>query len=69
MRPPPQQPSFPHRINSNGFHDSICSRCHLTIASARNETDLSELEQRHVCNPIRLYQLLEDANSQRALAY
>ncbi|MGD0737111.1 MAG: hypothetical protein ABR976_18410 [Terracidiphilus sp.] len=66
---PQQQPNFPHRLNRNGFHDSICTRCHLTIASARNEADLASLEQIHVCNPIRLYQLQEDAVSQRANAF
>jgi hypothetical protein len=66
---PQEQPNFPHRFNSNGFYDSICTRCHLTIASARKESDLAFLEQSHVCNPIRLYQLQEDAVSQRAHAY
>jgi len=51
---------FPHRLTTNGFHDSICARCHLTIASARNEEDLALYERDHVCSPIRLYQLSED---------
>jgi hypothetical protein len=60
---------FPHRLNSNGFHDSICTRCHLTIASARNEADLAELENYHVCNPIRLYQLQVDGYKGTEQAY
>ena len=51
---------FPHRHTRNGSHDSICTRCHLTVASVRNESDLALYEQDHACNPIRLYQLSED---------
>jgi hypothetical protein len=51
---------FPHRHTIYGFHDSICTRCHLTVATSRNEADLALFEQDHVCSPIRLYQLSED---------
>ena len=60
---------FPHRLNSNGYHDSISTCCHLTVASARNEADLALYEQDHACSPIRLYQLQEDASSVRAHTY
>ena len=58
--PVPPTVSFPHRRNASGFFDSICTRCHITVASARNEEDLALYEHDHVCNPIRLYQLAED---------
>jgi len=64
-----QEPIFPHRLNRNGFHDSICTRCHLTIASACHPADLAKLEEAHICNPVRLYQLQEDAVSVRARSY
>jgi hypothetical protein len=51
---------FLHRLNRNGFHDSICMACRLTIASAKNEPRLAKYEREHTCNPIRLYQLRED---------
>jgi hypothetical protein len=53
-------PNFPHRHNINGYYDSICTTCHLTIASARSEAQLDDYERKHTCNPIRLYQLSED---------
>jgi hypothetical protein len=56
----PTSSPFPHRLNRNGFHDSICPVCHLTIASAKDEDALINYEFDHVCNPIRLYQLHED---------
>ena len=49
-------PNFPHRHNINGYYDSICTTCHLTIASARSEAQLDDYERKHTCNPIRLYQ-------------
>ena len=39
------------RRNGDGTIDSICNRCFLTIARAYNPVDLTELEQRHVCQP------------------
>jgi hypothetical protein len=53
-------PRFPHRHNCNGSHDSICTRCQLTVASVRNETDLALYEFDHTCSPIRLYDLSAD---------
>jgi hypothetical protein len=40
--------------------DSICSDCLVTIASAKDEDELARLEQAHVCDPVRLYQLGAD---------
>jgi hypothetical protein len=51
---------FPHRLNKNGFFDSICPECCLTIASTRDESALINYEIDHVCNPIRLYHLRQD---------
>ena len=43
-------PFFPHRRNRDGSFDSICLKCLLTIANARNEADLEKHEKYHVCN-------------------
>jgi hypothetical protein len=40
--------------------DSICSDCLVTIASAKDEDALAQLERAHVCDPVRLYQLGAD---------
>jgi hypothetical protein len=50
-------PHFPHRRNLNGSYDSICTVCHGTVATSRNENELSWHEQNHACSPIRLYEL------------
>jgi hypothetical protein len=44
--------SFPHRHNSDGSHDSICTECFATIAKAQSEGDLAEHESAHVCQPV-----------------
>ena len=54
------RPRFPHRDNRNGIVDSICSECLVTIASTRDEQELTRLEDAHVCDPVRLYQLGAD---------
>lgn len=61
---PTAKPDFPHRLNKDGTHDSICRVCLATVASVGNEDDLAHYEAMHVCNPMRLYQL-RDLNSQR----
>jgi hypothetical protein len=53
------RPNFPHRLNANGTYDSICTKCHLTIATVKAENELAQHERNHECNPIRLYQLSE----------
>jgi hypothetical protein len=45
---------FPHRHNRDGSHDSICILCYATIASVRNEADLAQHEQEHICDLIFL---------------
>jgi hypothetical protein len=41
---------FHRRRNKDGTFDSICLRCFLTAASAPEESELSSLERRHVCD-------------------
>lgn len=55
MSPDPR-PKFPHRHNQDGSHDSICTTCLLTVASAWTEMDLVRHEVAHVCDPVRVYQ-------------
>ena len=47
---------FPHRHNRDGSHDSIWTRCFLTIASAKDKAELVKCEHDHVCDPVLLYQ-------------
>jgi hypothetical protein len=49
--------TFPHRLNRDGTYDSICTICHQTVATAKNEKDLFRHEFDHVCNPIQILQL------------
>jgi hypothetical protein len=51
------EPNFPHRLNDDGSYDSICTSCFMTVATARNEAELSHFEWKHVCDPIQLCQL------------
>lgn len=44
-------PRYPHRRNEDGSHDSICTVCFVTVASARDESELAGHEHLHVCNP------------------
>jgi hypothetical protein len=57
----PFPPSFPHRRNTDGSFDSICLKCLLTVANARNEADLTEHEQYHVSIPPINFQRLSTA--------
>jgi hypothetical protein len=41
---------FPHRQDSDGLYHSICSACFATVARSRPESELSELEQAHICD-------------------
>ena len=45
---------FPHRHNRDGSHDSICISCYATVASVRDEADLAEHEQGHLCDMVFL---------------
>lgn len=44
---------FRRRRNEDGTFDSICLRCFLTAASAPEESELTSLELKHVCDPVR----------------
>jgi hypothetical protein len=49
--------SFPHRHNSDGSHDSICTVCLATVAQVMNETELARHEFAHVCQLINLFRV------------
>ena len=53
------RPSFPHRRNTDGTHDSICTRCFVTVATVVNESELTGHESAHVCKPMNLYRFRE----------
>lgn len=61
----PYKPRFMRRTNTNGMMDSICRQCFVTVATARNETDLDEPEQCHVCNPMLLKRWKEMGEGRR----
>jgi len=46
------RPSFPHRQNSDGSHDSICTLCLATVATVQNEWELAGHESTQVCEPL-----------------
>ena len=50
----PPRPIFPHRHNPDGTFDSICSRCLVTVATERLESDLQGAEGTHVCSDLDL---------------
>ena len=41
---------FPSKHNGNGSHDSICISCFASVASVRNEAELAQREQDHICD-------------------
>jgi hypothetical protein len=51
------QAKFPHRHNSDGTYDSICTACFVTVASVRDEELLCAQELAHVCDPVNLYRI------------
>lgn len=53
------KPDFPHRFNADGSFDSVCTLCHMTVATAKIEAELSKHERVHVCNAIRMYEVAE----------
>jgi len=55
--------AFPHRSNSDGTFDSICTICFMTIATTEFEADLAASERKHVCLDIHLI-----TDSQRLMA-
>jgi len=46
--------SFPQRHNRDGSYDSICISCFAAVASVRNEADLAQREQDHICDLVLL---------------
>jgi hypothetical protein len=54
------KPSFPHRHNADGTHDSICTACLATVATVQDERELDRLESAHVCEPVNLYRVSQD---------
>ena len=60
--------SFARRIDENGTHESICRGCFEMVASVAEEAELAMHERYHNCDPVRLYQLREDAHFHGALA-
>jgi hypothetical protein len=53
--PQRSNPHFPHRHNDDGSHDSICTKCFLTVASVKDEAELVQFERDHVCDPALLH--------------
>ncbi len=53
---------FPHRMNSDGSYDSICTKCYATVSSSEHEEDLTAQEELHVCDPVRVH-LLRTVNA------
>jgi hypothetical protein len=62
------EPIFPHRHNSDGSYDSICTRCFATVATAQNESELAFHESAHVCEPVTLYRFSQGLSPQVAYA-
>lgn len=55
--PLPFKPSFPHRRNVDGTHDSICTMCLATVATVQHELELTRYESVHICEPTALYRV------------
>ena len=51
------KPSFPHRRNVDGTHNSICTLCLATVAKVLHELELGRLESAHKCEPANLYRV------------
>ncbi len=46
--------AYQHVANYDGTSDSICLRCHSTIASSHNEESLERAERIHMCTQVDL---------------
>jgi hypothetical protein len=55
--PLPLKPSFPHRRNVDGSHDSVCTMCLATVATVQHEWELTRHESDHKCEPMNLYRV------------
>ena len=47
--------AFQHVDNYDGTTDSICLRCHRTIASSQDEYSFEEAEENHICAELDLF--------------
>jgi hypothetical protein len=63
------KPSFPHRHNANGSHDSICTLCLATVATVPNEWELSGHESSHVCEAVNLYRASQGLSLRPSFSY
>lgn len=52
--------NFARRHNRDGSHDSICTVCLVTVATVRDEEQLTSYEATHVCDPVNLYRINQD---------
>jgi hypothetical protein len=55
------KPGFSHRHDANGSHDSVCTRCYVTVATAQNESELASHESAHICDEWDLYRFSQGA--------
>jgi hypothetical protein len=46
----PIEPFF-RQTKKDGAIDSICTRCYMTVGTARHESELPEIEHSHTCDP------------------
>jgi len=53
--------AFQHRHNRDRSYDSICCTCYLTVATATQESSLTDYEHLHACDPIQLFEVTEYA--------
>jgi hypothetical protein len=53
-----ERTSFPHRRNSDGSFDSICTQCFRTIATANAEAELQAAERAHDCKGFYLGEVI-----------
>lgn len=51
------QRRYVHRPRKDGTFDSICLQCMGTAVYSKPETELKECEDRHVCDPVMLYEM------------
>ena len=56
------KPGFPHRHNADGTHDSICTVCFTTVATAQNDWELAAHESTHFCDPLWSYRYSRDTS-------
>ncbi len=65
----PSKPEFPHRHNNDGSFDSICDTCYATVARVKTESELTQFEARHVCDPVNLYWATQGFSASSLIAH